>query len=137
LHSSAIHLLRRLRRLDSASGLTAPRASALSVLVFGGPRTLGELADAEQVRPPTMTRLVRGLERDRLVTREDDPNDARRVRLSATPKGEALLIAGRRRRVAALEKVLGRRSMDELELLARATSLVQDVIKELNEESAP
>src|SRR5919199_1876113 len=75
LHSAAIHLLRRLRKVDEASGLSAPRLSALSVLVFAGPRTLGELAAAEQVRPPTMTRLVRALERSGLVTREHDPDD--------------------------------------------------------------
>jgi hypothetical protein len=68
LHSAAIHLLRRLRREDAKSGLSAPRLSALSVLVFGGPLTLGELANAEQVRPPTMTRLVTALEADGRVS---------------------------------------------------------------------
>src|SRR5919199_1393233 len=75
LHSAAVHLLRLLRREDARSGLSAPRLSALSVLVFGGARTLGELAAAEQVRPPTMTRLVRALEAAGLVTREGDPAD--------------------------------------------------------------
>src|SRR6185436_19812846 len=77
LHAAAIHLLRRLRAEDDASGLTAPRLSALSVLVFGGPRSIGELAAAEQVRPPTISRLVRELERDGLVRREADAGDAR------------------------------------------------------------
>ena len=61
LHSAAIHLLRTLRKEDDSSGLSAPRLSALSVVVFGGPLTLGQLARAEQVRPPTMTRIVTGL----------------------------------------------------------------------------
>ena len=81
LHSAAIHLLRRLRREDAQSGLSAPRLSALSVLVFGGPLTLGELANAEQVRPPTMTRLVTALEADGLVTREPDASDGRLTRV--------------------------------------------------------
>ena len=89
LHSAAIHLLRRLRAEDDASGLTAPRLSALSVLVFGGPRTVGELARAEQVRAPTISRLVAGLERDGLVRRERDPDDARVQRIRATRAGEA------------------------------------------------
>ncbi len=46
LHSAAIHLLRRLRREDDASGLPAPQLSALSVIVFGGPIAIGALADA-------------------------------------------------------------------------------------------
>ena len=85
LHSAAIHLLRRLRREDAATGLSAPRLSALSVVVFGGPLTLGELASAEQVRPPTMTRLVSALEDAGLVDRETDAADGRLTRIRATP----------------------------------------------------
>ena len=88
LHGAAIHLLRRLRAEDVASGLTAPRASALSVLVFAGPRSIGELAAAEQVRPPTISRLVQELERDGLVRREADATDARVQRVHATAAGD-------------------------------------------------
>src|ERR1700752_3152047 len=90
LHSAAIHLLRRLRVRDLASGIGPAQLSALSVLVFGGPRALGELAKAEQVRPPTMSRVVAGLERSKLVRRHPT-EDARRVRLEATPKGIKLM----------------------------------------------
>src|SRR5918999_2994793 len=98
LHSAAIHLLRRLRREDARTGLSGPRLSALSVVVFAGPLTLGELAAAEQVRPPTMTRLVRALEARGLVTREPDERDGRVVRLRATAKGRSLMAQGRARR---------------------------------------
>src|SRR5207253_1577300 len=77
LHSAAIHLLRLVRREDTASGLTPARLSALSVLVFGGPRTVGELAAAEQVRSPTMSRLVAGMESDGLVERRPSTDDRR------------------------------------------------------------
>src|SRR5262252_2546168 len=97
LHSAAIKLLRRLRREDEAMGLTAARASALSVLVFGGrPITLGALAQAEQVSAPTVTRLIIGMERDGLVRREPDAADGRVVWLHATPKGTKLLQGGDR-----------------------------------------
>ena len=99
LHSAAIHLLRRLRREDEAMGLTAARASALSVLVFGGrPVTLGALAQAEQVSAPTITRLIVGMERDGLVRREPDAarrprrlaaRHARKARSSCTPAAAA------------------------------------------------
>src|SRR6266849_9041139 len=95
LHSAAIHLLRRLRRQDDAMGLTPARASALSIMVFGGPVTLGQLAAAEQVSAPTTTRLIIGMERDGLVRREDDPNDGRVVWLHPTAKGTRLLHEGR------------------------------------------
>src|SRR5688500_1433251 len=106
VHSAAIHLLRRLRREDDTSGLSAPRLSALSVVVFAGPLTIGALATAEQVRPPTMTRLVSGLERDGLVRREADAADGRVVRVRATARGERLLAEGRARRVDTLARAL-------------------------------
>src|SRR5919109_3033758 len=101
-HSAAIHALRHVRREDPASGLSAARLSALSVLVFGGPRTLGELATAERVRPPTMTNIVRGLEDAGLVRREADPADGRVARVRATAKGERVLQRARERRIATL-----------------------------------
>ncbi len=127
LHSAAIHLLRRLRREDDASGLSAPRLSALSVVVFGGPTTLGALAAAEQVRPPTMTRVVQGLERDGLVKRESVEGDARSMRITATPRGARLLGEGRARRVKRLASDLAGLKAAELHLLARAAVLLERV----------
>ena len=127
LHSAAIHLLRRLRREDDASGLSAPRLSALSVVVFGGPTTLGVLAAAEQVRPPTMTRVVQSLERDGLVTRESVEGDARSVLITATPRGVRLLREGRARRVKRLASDLAGLEAAELHLLARAAVLLERV----------
>jgi len=102
LHGAAVRLLRRLRRADDATGLSAPRLSALSVLVFRGEMALGELARAEQVKPPTMTRLVAELEAAGLVQRRADPLDARGVLLRATGKGRKLLQQGRESRLALL-----------------------------------
>src|SRR5690349_24381297 len=99
LHSAAIHLLRRLRVRDRESGIGPAQLSALSVLVFGGPRTLGELAAAEQVRPPTMTRIVQGLEAAGLVRRRRDADDGRVHRLHATARGRRVMQRGRERRV--------------------------------------
>ena len=131
LHSAAIHLLRRLRREDATSGLSAPRLSALSVVVFAGPLTLGELANAEQVRPPTMTRLVSALEDAGLVAREADPADKRLTRIRATAKGRALLVRGRARRVAALTQEVGALASGERAELARALAILDEVIARL------
>jgi DNA-binding MarR family transcriptional regulator len=130
LHSAAVKLLRRLRREDDAMGLTAARASALSVLVFGGrPITLGALAQAEQVSAPTVTRLIVGMERDGLVKREPDPKDGRVVWLRATPKGAKLLHAGRRRRVAALEADLANLAAAERQTLDDAAGILERVLQ--------
>src|SRR5215216_941547 len=101
LHSAAIHLLRRVAREDAASGLGGPALSALSVVVFGGPLSLGRLAAAERVRPPTMTRTVQGLDAAGLVRREADAADRRIVNIAATRRGVEVLQAARARRVSA------------------------------------
>lgn len=126
VHSLAIHLLRRLRRQDDASHLPAPQLSALSVLVFGGRAlTLGELAAAEQVRPPTVTRLVAALEQSQLVVRMQDPNDARITRISATAKGERLLHEGRLRRVATLADAIRQLSAHERSVILEALPILE------------
>lgn len=125
LHSAAIHLLRRLRTEDAASGLTAPRLSALSVIVYGGPLTLGALAAAEQVRPPTMTRLVAALEQAGLVTRDPNPDDRRQILLRATPEGRRLLEEGRARWTASLTRRLAALPAADLAALAHAADLLE------------
>ena len=124
LHSAAIHLLRRVRKQDVATGQGPARLSALSVLVFAGPRTLGELAAAEQVKPPTMTRIVAGLQRSHLVKISPDPRDARRLHVRATAKGVRLLHKGRRLRIEYLAAGLAALSHQELAKLAEAVELL-------------
>ena len=118
--------MRRLRREDDASGLPAPQLSALSVIVFGGPITLGALATAEQVRPPTITKLVATLEKAGLVEREIDSEDRRVVRVRSTARGARLLQEGRQRRVAMLAASLADLSVTDRALLERATSGVRE-----------
>lgn len=125
LHAVAIHLLRRLRREDDASGLPAPQLSALSVLVFAGPQTLGALAVAEQVRPPTITRLIKLLETAGLVEREIDAKDRRVTRIRATARGARLLQEGRRRRVASLSASLRQLSTRERAMVDRALPVIE------------
>jgi DNA-binding MarR family transcriptional regulator len=125
LHSAAIQLLRRVRRVDDASGLSAARLSALSVIVFAGPIRVSALANAEQVRTPTMTPIVAALEHDGLVTRESDASDARAALLRATPKGARLMAEGRARRVAALAAELNDLSETDLAALERAVGILE------------
>jgi DNA-binding MarR family transcriptional regulator len=106
LHSAAIHLLRRLRIRDREIGIGPAQLSALSVLVFGGPKSLAELAEAEQVKAPTMSRIVAGLVRGKLVRRKTDRRDRRAVVIQATEKGRRIMQEGRRHRVEALAAVV-------------------------------
>jgi DNA-binding MarR family transcriptional regulator len=128
VHAAAIRLLRRLRGTDSALGLSSPKASALSVLVFAGPQTLKDLAAAEQVRAPTMSRLVADLEADGLVTKEADVDDRRVVRIAATTKGRTLLESGRERRLEVLTAQIAALGEREQQTLRRAA----DILARLN-----
>ncbi|MGH9503686.1 MAG: MarR family winged helix-turn-helix transcriptional regulator [Terriglobales bacterium] len=130
LHSTAIHLLRQVRKQDAATGEGPARLSALSVLVFGGPMTLGQLAAAEQVKPPTMSRIVTGLERSRLAKRSGDSKDARRVRIHATARGERLLHEGRRRRIEYLAGHLNRLTRPELAAIDQAVRLLAGILRD-------
>ena len=128
LHSAAIHLLRRVRKQDVSSGLGPARLSALSVLVFAGPKTLGALAAAEQVKPPTMSRIVAALARSRLVEITSDPHDARRMHIRATAAGTSLLHKGRERRVQYLAGALAALSPEKLAKLGDAVELLHQVL---------
>jgi DNA-binding MarR family transcriptional regulator len=129
LHSAAIHVLRRVRKEDETSGLGPARLSALSVVVFGGPLTLGELAAAEQVRPPTMTRIVDGLVRDGLV-RKQTGGDRRTIVITATARGRRLLQRARQRRIAVLAERLRGLGDEELALLDHAAELMEGASRE-------
>jgi DNA-binding MarR family transcriptional regulator len=127
LHSVAIHLLRRVRREDTESGIPGPQLSALSLIVFRGPLTLGALAAAEQVRPPSMTRIVAALESAGLVERTVDPNDRRSALVRATSAGEEVLREGRLRRVQALAADLDAFTDDERAVVERAVAVLERV----------
>ncbi|HZP63747.1 MAG TPA: MarR family transcriptional regulator [Terriglobales bacterium] len=129
LHSTAIHLLRAVRKRDAESGEGPARLSALSVLVFGGPMTLGQLATAEQVKPPTMTRIVAGLERGGLAKRISDRADARKTMVHPTAKGKRLLQAARERRIESLAERLEKLGRRELEALDDAATILSEILK--------
>jgi DNA-binding MarR family transcriptional regulator len=129
IHSAAIHLLRTAARTDVLSGQGPARLSALSVLVFGGAKTLGELASAERVKPPTMSRIVAGLKRAGLASVQRDSRDARRVHITVTAQGERLLQVARQRRIRALAEAIAHRSPAELTTLKDAAAIIESAMR--------
>lgn len=105
--------------------MSSARLSALSVAVFTGPVTMGQLAAAEQVAAPTMTRLVAAMERDGLLAREADADDGRVVWIRATANGTRILHRARKRRVAALAADLEALESAERKVLAAAAGIIE------------
>ena len=127
LHSAAIHLLRRARRTDPLTGVSPAQLSALSVLM-SGPKTLGDLAAAEQVRPPTMSRLVSEMERAGVAKKVTDRADGRVVRVHATAKGLRALSRGRAMRIESIEKLMMELGADELLDVERAIGAIEKLL---------
>ncbi|MGH2490132.1 MAG: MarR family winged helix-turn-helix transcriptional regulator [Candidatus Limnocylindria bacterium] len=129
LHSAAIHLLRRARRGDPLTGATPAQLSALSVLM-SGPKALGELAAAEQVRAPTISRLAAEMERIGLIRRRDDPGDRRVVRAAMTAKGRRVLGKGRELRIAEIEGRVRRLDARDLDTLEKAVGIIEGMLRD-------
>ena len=130
IHSAAIHLLRRVREVDTeAMGISPARASALSVLVFDGPKSLAELAGAERVTSATMSKLVSAMEEERLLRRYPDVNDARSIRIEATAKARRILERGRARRLDVLDGLLAEASDEEVAAVRLAAEVVERVLE--------
>ena len=120
LRLAVMRLARRMRAERPDRDLSLTQLSALAVLDRQGPLTPRELAAAERIRPPSMTRVVAALEAAGLVTRTDHPTDGRQVLLAASPEGSALLREDRRRREAWLAQRLRELDADDREVLRRA-----------------
>lgn len=127
LHSAAIHLLRRARRGDPLTGATPAQLSALSVLM-SGPKTLGELASAEQVRAPTISRLAADMERIGLIRRRTDPGDGRVVHVEMTTKGRRVLGKGRELRIADIEGRVRRLEPRDVDVVDRAVRIIEEML---------
>ncbi len=130
LHSAAIHLLRRVRSEDRASGVGPAQLSALSVLVFGGSMSLGDLAAAEQVKSPTMVRIVQALTQEGLATAKSDKLDRRKLVISATARGRDLMLRARQRRVQALAELIAGISYEEQEQLRQAVGTIRELLRD-------
>ncbi len=128
LHSAAIHLLRRVRSEDRESGVGPAQLSALSVLVFGGRMSLGDLAAAEQVKPPTMVRIVQALSEQRLASSRADKDDRRRLVISATARGRELMLRARERRVRALAELVAAVGEKEQKQLREAVGIIRQLL---------
>ena len=128
LRPAVMRLARRLRQMrDDSLDLTPSQLSAMSVLLNAGPQLMGELAAAEKVAPPSMTRVVNGLEDRGLVARHADPRDRRQSRVTLTDTGRELLLALRRRRSEWLAQRIVELDADDRDVLRRAVLVLERI----------
>jgi DNA-binding MarR family transcriptional regulator len=129
LRFAVLRLGRRLRQ-HAPEDITPSQLSALSIVVRERRLTLSQLAAAERVQPPTVTRVVDMLEQKGLATRVASEQDRRVAFVEATPEGRALVEQIRRRRDAYLARRLRSFSADERALLERAAPLLERLIED-------
>ena len=130
LRLSVMRLARRMRAERPESSLSLTQLAALATLERHGPLTPRELAQAERVSPPSMTRVVAALEASGLATRTGHPSDGRQVLLCASPAGVALLREDRRRREAWLARRLRDLGADDREVLRKAAAVLDRLASE-------
>jgi DNA-binding MarR family transcriptional regulator len=122
-------MARRLRQ-EADAGLSPSLTAALATLERHGPLTPSRLAEIERIQRPTVTRLLATLENDGLVEREADPDDGRVSHVRITRAGSALVKKLRSRKNAYLSKRLRNLDDDELEILERATAILERVLED-------
>jgi DNA-binding MarR family transcriptional regulator len=128
LRPAILRLGRRLRQMrDESLDLNGNQLSAMSVLLNSGDLLMGELAAAEKVQPPSMTRIVNGLEERGLVARTADPRDRRQCLVSLTEPGRQILLDNRRRRDEWLARRLAELTPAERQVLGKAIVILEKV----------
>lgn len=126
LRISVMRLSRRLRNeRDASDDLTANQLAVLGTLVRNGPLTIGDLAAAEKVQPPSMTRTVSCLAEKGLIDRDPHPTDKRVVVVSLNEAGEAVIAESRRRKEAWLNHRLKELTPDERQILRAAAPVLE------------
>lgn len=127
LRLSIHRMTRRMRQQQPEDDLTLTQISALAIIWREGPITAGELAQREQVRPPSITRVVDGLEAARMVVRKDNPADGRQVLVEITSSGRARMESYVEAREAWLAQQLRDLSAKDQEILHRASAILNDL----------
>lgn len=127
LRLAVTRLARRLRQ-QAGSGVTPSQLVALSSIERAGSITIGDLCQAEQVQPPTMTKIVSALVEAGLVTREVDPEDRRVAWVRVTPAGARLLERSRSRKDEYLARRLRGLEPEELAVLERAAAILERLV---------
>lgn len=125
LRVSVMRLARRMRAERALTDLSLSQLATLGTLDRHGPLTPRELAEHEKVQPPSMTRVLAGLEERGLILRTPHETDGRQHLVSLTPDATALLKEDRRRRDAWLAQRLAELTQEERDVLRAAAPVIE------------
>lgn len=128
LRIAIFRLARRMRTQRAVDSMSDGQFAVLAALWVHGSHTLGELADRERVSAPAMNRTVNCLQENGYVSRSADENDGRKVVITLTDEGRAVVDETARRRDAWVEEALSELRADERETLARAAEIMQRIV---------
>lgn len=129
LRVAVTRLHRRLRQ-ESFSGISPSQEAVLAAIKRLGRPTLGELAQAERVQPPTMTRVIRAMQSAGLVARHADAGDRRVSRVALTESGRSALERIRSMKTAYLAQRLARLDDDERARAAGLAMLLEELVED-------
>lgn len=125
LRIATFRLARRMRTQRAVDSMSDGQFAVLAALWVHGPHTLGELAERERVSAPSMNRTVNCLQDSGYISRSADEKDGRKVVISLTDAGRAVVDETARRRDAWVEAALADLTTRERATIARAAALME------------
>ena len=128
LRIATFRLARRMRTQRAVDSMSDGQFAVLAALKVHGPHTLGELAERERVSAPSMNRTVNCLQESGYIVRGADERDGRKVVISLTPDGEAVVEETARRRDAWVEASLAQLTAQERQTLEAAAEIMQRMV---------
>jgi DNA-binding MarR family transcriptional regulator len=129
LRVAVMRLARRLRTERPDTGLSLTQIATLGTIDRHGSLTPREIAEHERVQPPSMTRVLAGLEQLGLIVRTPHDRDGRQHHVSLTRAAQDLLREDKRRREAWLAQRLAELTIEERELLAAAAPIIDRITR--------
>ena len=126
----AINRMARRLRQEANTDLGPASIAALATIERTGPLTPSELARIEGIQRPTATRILSRLTDEGYVTRTADPTDGRSAIVDCSPEGRAALTRLRKRKTAYLAKQMRKLPDEDVETLARAAEILEQVLEE-------
>jgi DNA-binding MarR family transcriptional regulator len=125
-------LARQLNETSTGEGLTPTQYSVLALVRVRGPLGLAELTELEGLNPTMLSRVVKALDEQGLISRLPDPNDLRAARVAVTPEGEQVHERVRAQRTRVLSECLAQLPADTTQTLLAVVPALEALAEALH-----